>query len=385
MTRRRLLFSALLVPLLSAALLIALNWQEGAGPAARASPLVAGAHHRSGRGAHASHSKPLKMIWGPLTLPNGNSAMPTYKRLGVQVIEIQLDWASTAPTRPAEPTNPNDPAYQWPAALDHLLSAATENHIEVAIMVKGTPGWANGGRDPSWTPTDPSDYANFMQAASRRYSAVHYWMIWGEVTRQGNYNPMPENSPVGPRSYALLLQSAYEALKAVSAKNIVIGGMTWTVGLVNTPAFIKWLRLPDGKPPRLDYFGDNPYATRFPKLSLGVYSPGVRDISDIDTVEHELALAYRSSPGGTPKLWLSEFSISSDHPNRAFAFSVSRKAQAQWVTGAFKLIDSTSYVAGMGWYQLLDEAPPGPEALTNGLMTYNGQPKPAFYAYARAP
>ena len=60
------------------------------------------------------------------------------------------------------------------------------------------------------------DIAAFMQAASRRYPSIHYWMIWGEVTRSGNFNPMPPNSPVGPQRYAALLDAAYGALKAVN-------------------------------------------------------------------------------------------------------------------------------------------------------------------------
>jgi hypothetical protein len=82
-------------------------------------------------------------------------------------------------------------------------------------------------------------------------------------------------------------------------------------------------------------------------------------------------------------LWLSEFTISSDHPTREFNFSVSRAAQARWLTAAFKLANSTNYVVGLGWFNLIDQDPTIPDALTNGLLTYNMKPKPAFYAYER--
>jgi hypothetical protein len=345
---------------------------------------------------------PLKMIWGPLTLPNGASAFPTYHHLGVQVLELQLIWARTALTRPSDPTNPADPAYSWPPELDQAVEQAAQYHIALAVMVKGTPPWANGGLDESWAPTNAADYANFMQAASRRYPSIHYWMIWGEPTTAGNFNPMPANSPVGPRRYALLLEAAYGALKAVSRSNVVIGGMTWTAGLVYPADFIRWMRLPDGKPPRLDYYGHNPYSFRFPNLAQGpeidyaAFKPAPRrehrkpptlasrDISDIDTLYAELAAIYRHRRGGPPKLWLSEFSISSDSPSRAFEFFVSEPEQAKWLTAAFKLVDSVSYVAGLGWYELLDEPSSVPRHLTEGLLTATGTPKPDFNAYVKA-
>jgi hypothetical protein len=52
----------------------------------------------------------LKSIWGPVEMPNGSSAFDVYKRLGVRVFQIQLNWRTTATARPAHPTDPNDPA-----------------------------------------------------------------------------------------------------------------------------------------------------------------------------------------------------------------------------------------------------------------------------------
>jgi lipopolysaccharide/colanic/teichoic acid biosynthesis glycosyltransferase len=340
-------------------------------------------YHRH-RHAKPRKARPLKMIWGPFTMPDGSSAFPVYRRLGVQVLQTQLSWAATAPQRPGDPTNPADPAYRWPPTLDRAVREATRYHLQLAVMLRGSPPWSNGGQDSSWAPDDPNDYANFAAAASHRYPTIHHWMIWGEPERPGNFSPMPENSPVGPQRYALLLDAAYGSLKAVNPANIVIGGMTYTIGLDSTADFIRWMRLPNGQPPRLDYFGHNPYSTRYPKLSEGLYEAKVRDINDVDTLHSELAAAYRGRQGGTPKLWLSEFSISSDHTDRAFWFFVSRPVQAKWATAAFKLVDSVNYVAGLGWYELLDEPPTIPGFLTEGLMTSEGTPKPSFYAYQHA-
>ncbi len=334
--------------------------------------------------ARVPHPPALKMIWGPNTLPNGASAFPVYKQLGVQVLQVDLLWTDAAPTQPANPRDPNDPAYQWPATVTTAVQQAARYGIRICLLVESTPAWANGNQTRDWAPTDPAAYANFVYAASQHYPTVHYWMIWGEPTRPGNFSPMPRNSPVGPRAYALLLDDAYGALKQESPANTVIGGDTWTFGLVTPPDFIRWMRLPNGLPPRLDYYGDNPYSRRFPDLALPPYNAGVRDIDDVDTLHSELAAAYRTR-GFTPKLWLSEFSVASDHTNRAFDFFVSEPAQAKWLSAAYKLVNSVDYVAGLGWYDLYDEAPTVPGHLTLGLMSWQGKPKPAFYAYKAAP
>jgi hypothetical protein len=333
----------------------------------------------------ATHSPPRrgpvpKLIWGPVVLPNGRSAFPTYHRLGVKVFQIDLSWAETAPTQPADTENPADPAYVWPAQLTTAVRQARRYGIKVCLLVQQTPAWANGDRSPAWAPTDASAYGQFLVAAARRYPTVHLWMIWGEPNRNGNLEPMPSNSPVGPRRYALLLNSGYHALKGVSRDNIVIGGDTWSFGTVEPASFVRWMRLPDGKPPPLDYYGHNPFSIRFPNLSEKPYYPGGRDINDIDTLEAQLSRAYhRQIP-----LWLSEFTVSSNHANRAFSFAVSRKAQANWLTAAFRLANSVSYVAGIGWFNLVDDPPSPPRGLTNGLMTWKLDPKPAFAAYAHA-
>jgi len=332
--------------------------------------------------APSASARPYKMIWGPVTLPNGASAFPTYHKLGVRVLQIDLKWYEAAPTQPANPQDPSDPAYQWPAELDQAVTAAGRYHIRLCLLVDGTPPWANGSLSPAWAPNNPADYGNFLIAAARRYPSVRLWMIWGEPNRFGavNFEPMPANSPVGPRRYALILNAGYHALKSVSPANIVIGGNTWSFGQVEPADFVRWMKLPDGKPPPLDYYGHNPFGRRFPNLKQKPYFPGGRDLNDIDTLEAQLRGIYHRRV----KLWLSEYTISSNHPTDAFDFSVSRKAQARWLTAAFKLVNSVNYVAGLGWFNLIDDAPHQSENLTNGLLTWRLKPKPAFYAYEHA-
>ena len=93
------------------------------------------------------------------------------------------------------------------------------------------------------------------------------------------------------------------------------------------------MRLPNGKPAPLDWYGHNPFTRRFPDLSDHGYAgyPGARDIGDIDLFHRELRALYRPQykrfRKSGPKLWLCEFTISSDRGNHAFSFYVSRRTR----------------------------------------------------------
>ena len=141
------------------------------------------------------------------------------------------------------------------------------------------------------------------------------------------------------------------------------------------------MRLPNGKPPRLDWFGHNPFSVRSPKLSRPPYAAAVRDFSDVDTLYREVRRAYKGRRA--PRLWLSEFTVSARRNNRAFSFHVSERGQARWLSAAFRIACSHRYIAGLGWYTLLDE-PDQVAGLTSGVLDFTGRPKPAYRAYRNA-
>jgi hypothetical protein len=334
----------------------------------------------------AAEARTAKAIWGPTRMPDGSSAFPVYKDLGVDVFQIQLLWDRVAPTKPARPSKARDPAYRWPADVDEAVRMGRRYGVDVAIMVKGAPAWANGGLASIWAP-NPVHYARFVKAASRRYRSVHRWMIWGEPNRVAVFQPLAVGQPTGPRAYARLLDAAYGVLKRRSRKNIVIGGMTFTFGDIYPSQWVRWMRLPNGKPPRLDWYGHNPFSRRAPDIRQpeNTAFPGSRDISDMDLFARELHRAYRRNPRFRrhgPRLWLSEFTVSSDRPNRAFSFAVSRTEQARWLRGAFRIAKRVK-AAGLGWFNLYDEPVTNPVGLTTGLMTYEGIRKPAYETYRR--
>jgi hypothetical protein len=354
----------------------------------------------------------VKSIWGPSSFPVGNancpngpdpcSAFPIYKQLGAQNYQMQVPWDRAAPTRPANPRDPNDPAYKWTSSEDSAVQQAAQYGMSVAILVQGTPAWANGGKGRQWVPDNLQDYADFMYAISRRYPTVHHWMIWGEPEYGINFQPMPPNSPVGPRVYASLLDAAYTALKQANPANLVIGGMTLNGGgPVSTPDFVRWLRVGKGKkkrPPRMDLWGHNPFEFRYPNIKkkpIGKF----RGLDDVDTLYREIQRAYGVGTKGKgkkaiaarkglkpPKLWLSEWTILSEQsPNLFAGFHVTPAQQAAYITAAYRMVRKLKYVKALGWYRLDDEPNTGQIGAAWGLLTADGARKPSFAAYAAAP
>jgi hypothetical protein len=360
----------------------------------------------------AAQAAAQKSIWGPSTFPVGDvncptgpdpcSAFPVYKQLGAQNYQFQIPWDTVAMSRPANPRDPNDPAYKWPTFADFDVQQAAQYGISLAVLVEGTPSWANGGRSRAWAPTNSQDYADFMYAISKRYPSIHIWEVWGEPSYGINFQPMPANSRVGPRAYAKLLDLAYTSLKQASPANIVVGGMTLNGGgPVSTPDFVKWLRVGKGKkarPPRMDYWGHNPFEGRFPNIKkkpIGKF----RGLNDVDTLYREIQTAYgvktkakgkkaarASKKLKVPKLWLSEWTVLSEaSPNLFGGFHVTPQQQAAYITAGYRMVQKLKYVKALGWYRLEDEPNTGSDGAAWGLLDANGARKPSFNAYAAAP
>jgi hypothetical protein len=322
---------------------------------------------------------PKKALWG-FPRRGVRSNFPAFADLGVRYWQTYLSWAAIARERPQRPEDPNDPAYQWPAELDWSVRQAARHRIRVALMVWETPSWANGGRDKRWAPDDPRDYEQFLVAASRRYPSVRHWMIWGEPAR--NMLPGAYDSRVGPQAYARLLDAAYGGLKRVSRRNVVIGGMSYTVMPVAPVDWAHWMRLPDGRRPRLDMWGHNPYEFRSPGRNKPLLAPRARGFSDLDRFVAELDRAF---PGKRLKLWLSEYGVQSDHDSHYFDFHVSQREQARWVRRAYRIVRRFSRVAVLGWWRFEDEPPNARrDHQRSGLVTWTGRRKPAYHAYRKA-
>ena len=343
--------------------------------------------------AHAAPAQALeKGFWGP-TQVDGVSQFPIYEDLGVTIYQMSLRWDAVAATRPTDPTDPTDPAYTWPAEVDYALAQSRRHGMRVLLMLIGAPAWSNGGRSGEYAPDRPGDFAAFARAASRRYPSVRHWMIWGEPSRSNNFKPLVKQ-PLGarltkamqraPRRYARLLDAAYGQLKAQRSSNLVIGGNTYVTGEVRPGAWMRSMRLPSGRPPRLDLYGHNPFGYRNPDLRNPPSAQGLVDFSDLGRFDREVQRTLGRPLRKRIKLFLSEFTVPTA-PDIEFNFHVSRATQAKWITSAFRVSRQLKNVAALGWIHLYDDPPvSGMQVVNGGLMTHDAKKKPGYFAFKRS-
>ena len=329
-----------------------------------------------------------KAMWGPLD-HLGVPQMPVYADLGVGIYQMPLFWSAVAPTRPANPRDPQDPAYRWPDTIDRAIREGRSYGIKVSLMVMFSPRWANGGRAQRWAPTDARDFADFVEAASRRYPEVRHWLIWGEPSKAHNFQPLkPDRGREvtgsglrGPRRYAQILDASYARLKRVSRRNLVIGGNTFTIGTIAPLRYIRALRLPNGRPPRMDLYGHNPFSLRKPDLRAPPLRDGYADFNDLDQLARVLDRNLRRK---RIRIFISEFTLPTDHANYEFNFYVDRKTQADWISRALRITRSWNRIYTFGYLGLVDDPEqPNGDQVERGLIQRDGVRKPAYDAFAR--
>jgi len=358
--------------------------------------VVVGAAAVLALGATSQRSHPLqtaapsKCITDGTAIRGGRTIFPELRALGASVWSGGLSWARVTPTRPAHPRSPHDRAYKWPKRLKRELAAARANNIEPVLNVSGFPPWSNGSRDSTWAPTRPRDYANFMAAAVAKYPQVRRWIIVSEPSTFYNLQPQGGNGRTAPHIYARLLDAAYAAMHRVRKDVVVIGGGVHPYGLndKSTTApdtFIANMVLPNGRRPRLDMFGINPYTERPLDLKLGK-RPGRVDFDDLDWLQRRLDQLW---PRRHLKIFIDEFGWNTEHESLGWLYYVSPRKQAANLQRAYTLAPKIGRIDTMCWYLLYDEGPRRNSQQwlnwTSGLRSWTGARKPAWQAFRSVP
>ena len=335
-------------------------------------------------GPAQARQSPKKAIWGPERV-DGVSQFPLYRHLGAGIYQAQLRWDSVAVRRPRNARDPRDPAYVWPADINYAVSNAGRYGMKVSLMIIGAPRWSNGNRPLNYSPKRLGDYADFAVAAARRYRAVNLWQIWGEPSRAPNWSPLTRarsgrrltaKQATAPRRYARMLDAAYAGLKGVRPGNRVIGGMTFTTGDILTRQWIENMRLPNGKPPRMDMYGHNPFSFRAPNPRQKPQRAGWVDMSDLDDLTVLVDRNLKRSRRQRIPLYLSEFTIATAADSE-FNFFVGPDTQARWIRSALSIVRRSPRIYTLGWVHISDI----PGYTSGGLLYSSGERKPGYFAF----
>jgi Glycosyl hydrolase family 1 len=276
--------------------------------------------------------------------------------LGLDVVRVTLNWHRA---------EPRAGRYDW-GRPDRLLRALRARGLRPVVTVWGTPSWANGGKGPNVAPRRAADFQRFVQTAAQRYGFVTHWIMWNEP------NKATWLKPASPRTYVTrILNPGYKAVKSVSQRDKVAGGVTGPRGGRGGTAPVVFIRGMDRARAKLDAYAHHPYPV-FPGDTpfVGGCKCPVLTMAKLERLLRVVGGAFPRA-----RIWLTEYAYQTNPPDR---FGVSPELQARYVGEAARRVYTARRVDMLIHYLYRDE--PDPARWQSGLETIDGRPKPALYA-----
>jgi hypothetical protein len=380
----------------AAAILIILPGLLAAGPA-RAETFTTGI-------TDPVYGSPARDVWLDRTVAAGG-----------RFILVWVGWGQDQqkPAAGTDPSDPANPAYDF-GTLDATIRAATARGLRVVLDVEGgAPAWAEGPARPattepgSWWP-NPTAYADFARAVSRRYSGgfnpgtgvlprVRYYQAWAEPNLPFHLTPQWVRAgrrwiAESPLIYRDLLNAFYAAVKGVHSSNVVITGGPSPYGdppggtRMPPASFVRDLLClrrslapaPCPDPAHFDVLAADPYSFAGPMR----HGPRADDVtvSDMSKLTTALAAAERTGralPRIHHRVWVTEFGWNSRPPNPN---GVALLERARWIDQAFYMLWRQG-IDTVTWYQIVDQPPANYVTWQTGLYYQNGRRKPYLEAF----
>ena len=310
------------------------------------------------------------------------AAYTNLRRTGARFVRMFVNWSQVAPASAKKPVgfdarDPGDRAYQW-AALDAQVTKAVAEGFAPIVYVQTAPRWAQRctAKSTACRPS-PSELAQFMTAAARRYSGsfsrlprVRYWQIWNEPNLNAYLVPQydAKRRPASPDWYRSMVNAAVGAIHSVRKDNVVVaGGLSpfgpWpnTRDKVAPLAFMRQLLcLSAGRNPkpvcrkrvRFDVWAHHPYTSGGPAHHAS--SPDDVSVSDLWKMRVLLDAATRAGnlQSRTPvAFWVTEFAWDTSPPDPR---GVPEKLHARWLAEAlYRMWDQG--VSLVTWFMLRDQ------------------------------
>lgn len=290
------------------------------------------------------------------------------------VLRTLVDWATVAPTRPAQASDSLDPAYRLDD-LDEFVRGAQARGAEVMLTIWGTPSWADGGAGPNRLPTRLADLTAFAHALASRYSGarpgypfVRFYSVWNEPNSKRFLAPQQDSVGL----YAGLYRAAYAGIKSGSSRAQVAIGETSARGDTNPARFAELLARTRPRL-RFDAWALHPYPRAPAEPPAGAEPWPNVTLSQLPRFEKSLDGWFGRK--GIP-IWITDFSYETA-PEKSYG--VSYTTQAAYVRQALAIARKDARVQMFVWSILRDD-PTSPRS--SGLLKLDGTEKPAYAAFA---
>lgn len=286
---------------------------------------------------------------------------------GITSVRVDADWSVVQPTGPSR--------FDW-SGLDQEVESIRATGMSVDLIIDGCPPWAAIPEARNYEfgqPRSAIEYAAWAAAVASRYRArgVEYFEIWNEPNINQFWRPRPD-----PAAYTADLVAAYAAIKKVDPAAIVISGGLAPAsdnGINYNPVTFVANMYADGAKGSFDYLGNHPYS--YPLLPDS--DDPVSAWSQMYQTTPSIRSVMTANGDGTKKIWITEFGAPS-----AGRPGVSLAAQSETITQALEAADKMDWIGAVYIYTWRDTS--STAGGTFGLKTYEGLPKPSFYALLAA-
>lgn len=302
---------------------------------------------------------------------------------GATVIHTNANWATIAPTRPADPSNGDDPAYVL-ADLDQLVAAAPQYGLRVYVTIVGTPKWANGGTTPNHMPKRLSDLTTFARMLATRYNGltghgtVAMWSVWNEPNLSLFLTPQFVGKKiVSPANYAKLYKSAYAGIHAGNPSAAVAIGETSPEGR-DKPITIPgqgqsvapgtFLRLLPKSGLKFNAWAQHPYPTVVNGKALGKARYPNVPLTNLPRFEQDLVKYFHKQV----PIWITEYGHQTKPQQPK---GVTYAQQASYAQQAMTYAKKSPFVQMFVWFTFRDSST---NPWRSGIETSTGAHKPSF-------
>jgi hypothetical protein len=350
-----------------------------------------------------------------------DSAMRTFRELGVDRLRVSAFWRDIAPApeaheRPAgfAAHDHAAPGYRW-EVLDGVVSTARAHGLDVLLTVTTpAPLWASEAPargNPVWKPK-PLEFGRFAEAVATRYaSQVDMYAILNEPNQGAWLQPQSDgNGLAAPHRYRRFVNSAYPRIKRADPGSTVLIGELASSGRRDRGAtrpirpllFLREMACRDRRfrarrrgrcrafsAPRTDAIGHHPYkfAGRPDRRSRERDDAAIGDWRRLLRTLDELTRrrAIRSMRTRRLNVHYTEFGYETDPPDPVRGISLRR--QDEYLQQAFHYAWLTPRVRGLTQFRLTDGtllAAAGRARFgeyQSGLMFADGRPKRAFHSF----